>query len=152
MAFGIYSSLLVLIHRYSEKVGETTYITRIPSMIIKCLRSPLCGINTNPRIPSNKKIPLIARGMPMNLSCSVGLHRDDRRANHARNGEYCGVDDLYAATGDYNRIVRFGSMVGIGLGLRDDATRADDCLLLDICGGGCTGEDEELGWWDILPG
>lgn len=67
--------------------------------IIKSPRITLRSINTNPRTPTNKEIPLITRGMPMDLPQRPRFHRDHRSTELTRDREDRWIDHFDRSAG-----------------------------------------------------
>ena len=88
----------------------------------------------------------------MNLPQRPRLNRHNRCREHTRDREDRRIDDLHA-TASHGMIWGFlGQVVGVGLRGWDQACAADYVLCLDISGRFRAGEDEELAWWDVVPG
>jgi len=82
--------------------------------IIKSPRITLRSINTNPRTPTNKEIPLVTRGMPMDLPQRPRFHRDHRSTELTRDREDCWIDHFYSSAGCFVVVGFFGEVVGVG--------------------------------------
>jgi hypothetical protein len=112
-SFGDISSIPRMLHHSSANFipplenDSTTHIIISP-------RIPLRSINPNPRTPTNKKIPLITRSMPMNLSQRPRFHRDNRCTKLTRNRKDRRIDDLHCSAGGFVVVCFLGEVVGVG--------------------------------------
>lgn len=96
-------------------------VPTIPRMIVKRPRCSLCRIYTDPRIASYEEVPLVTSGVPVDLTHSSGMHRDNCGREFLSDGEGFWIEDFDSSTGGIMSERGFGEVVGVGKLLRNNA-------------------------------
>jgi len=118
-------------------------VADIPPMVVErgCLVRGSEECRTT--LARDEESPLVTGWVPVNFTHRAWLDRDNGRGETGGDGEGQRVDDLDATTGNFVRWL-FRKVIGVGLGLRDNACRVRHVLLLDILRSGGPREDVEF--------